>query len=253
MVYSVDQRFTVLVRKTFYLNLTCIFPCIVRSFYLPVHPAFCRNSFSPFRRPSRNLPQQVSPDRLRLKSFYWSDWIVQYSLLPSSVRVAGCLQICCCPRAWVPGCALGTMVAGRRWRVSDERVCHTRLWIVMSVMSEMRRVVLYSSSVSIKKIRTVFILILKIRNVVGSIDSRHRGDQHCVDPGGQVNDRRREDQQSTFTFAWKGDHLCWSWGGGSTINAERINSQLSLSREKAITSVDPWGSGGIYATEIFRA
>ena len=28
------------------------------------------------------------------------------------------------------------------------------------------------------------------------------------------------------------------------INAERINSQLSLSCEKAIASVDPWGGGG---------
>ena len=30
-------------------------------------------------------------------------------------------------------------------------------------------------------------------------------------------------------------------GGQSTVNAERINSQLSLSHEKVITSVDPGG------------
>ena len=52
---------------------------------------------------------------------------------------------------------------------------------------------------------------------VEAIDTQYRGNQ-C-----------REDQQSTFTFAWRGDHLCWSLGGGgSTINTERINSQLSL-------------------------
>ena len=56
-------------------------------------------------------------------------------------------------------------------------------------------------------------------------------------PGGWINDQQREDQQSTFTFTWKGNHLCWS--GGSMINKERINSQFSLSHEKVITSVDP--------------
>ena len=32
-------------------------------------------------------------------------------------------------------------------------------------------------------------------------------------------------------------------GGGSMIDVERINSQLSLSREKVIVSVDPGGDG----------
>ena len=98
---------------------------------------------------------------------------------------------------------------------------------------------------------------------------------NCLLILGQINDWCREDQQSTFSFAWKGDHLCWSWGVGADqrsmqrgstvnvervkslshekaiacvdpggqlmINVERINSQLSLSREKAIASVDPPG------------
>ena len=64
-----------------------------------------------------------------------------------------------------------------------------------------------------------------------------------VDPGGQINDQHREDQQSTLSFVWKGNHLCWSWGGRqidshvgrvnsqcregqqSTVNVERVNSQ----------------------------
>ena len=50
------------------------------------------------------------------------------------------------------------------------------------------------------------------------------------------------DQWSTFTFAWKGDCLCWSWGINKN-NTERINSQLSLSYGKVITSVDPGGGG----------
>ena len=62
------------------------------------------------------------------------------------------------------------------------------------------------------------ILILKIRNVGGSINSR---------PGdGQQSTQR----QSTLLIL-----------GGSMINAERINSELSLLHEKAITSVDPGG------------
>ena len=32
-----------------------------------------------------------------------------------------------------------------------------------------------------------------------------------VDPGG-IDNWHREDQQSTFTFAWKGDCFCWSGG-----------------------------------------
>ena len=70
-----------------------------------------------------------------------------------------------------------------------------------------------------------YILILKIRNsksVGGSIDSRHRGNQQSTEG------------QSTLDPG----------GGGSTIDMERINSQLSLSREKVIASVDPRGGGG---------
>ena len=68
-----------------------------------------------------------------------------------------------------------------------------------------------------------------------------------VDPGGgggEINNQHRDDQQSTFTFVWKGSRLCWSWGRGgrSMIDTERINSQLS--REKTIASVDLWGGGG---------
>ena len=34
-----------------------------------------------------------------------------------------------------------------------------------------------------------------------------------VDPGGGwINYQHREDQQSTFTFVWKGDCLCWAGG-----------------------------------------
>ena len=60
-----------------------------------------------------------------------------------------------------------------------------------------------------------------------------------VDPGrgrrrrGQINDQYTEDQQSTFTFAWKGDCLLLILGGRSTINTERINSQLSLSHGRS--------------------
>ena len=90
----------------------------------------------------------------------------------------------------------------------------------------------------------------------GSIDSRPREDQQSTPQRqstvlilGGIDDQRREDQQSTFTFTWKGDHLCWSWGGadqwsmqrGSTVNVERVNSQLSFSHEKVITCVYPGG------------
>ena len=46
----------------------------------------------------------------------------------------------------------------------------------------------------------------------------------------------------------------WGFQGYSPfqIDVERINSQLSLSHEKAITSVDP-GGGGIDAPETFHA
>ena len=108
---------------------------------------------------------------------------------------------------------------------------------------------------------TCNILILKIRNVGGSINSRPGEDQQSSLQRwstllilGGIDDWHGEDQQSTFTFVWKGDHLCWSWGadqelmqrgstvdfhlrmkrwspllilggGRSIIDAERINSQ----------------------------
>ena len=34
---------------------------------------------------------------------------------------------------------------------------------------------------------------------------------------GGIDDCLREDQQSTFTFTWKGNHLCWSLGGRGEI------------------------------------
>ena len=67
---------------------------------------------------------------------------------------------------------------------------------------------------------------------------------------GQICNKQREDQQSTFTFASKGDHLCWS--GGSAIDKERINSQLSLLHEKAIASIDPGVGGGKSAIDKER-
>ena len=53
--------------------------------------------------------------------------------------------------------------------------------------------------------------------------------------GGSIDSRPRDDQQSTQR---RSTLLIL---GGLTINMERINSQLKLSREKAITSVDPEG------------
>ena len=41
-------------------------------------------------------------------------------------------------------------------------------------------------------------------------------------------------------------------GGRSVIDTERINSQLSLSHEKVIASLDP-GEGGRRPPETFRA
>ena len=67
----------------------------------------------------------------------------------------------------------------------------------------------------------------------------------------RVNSQCREGQQSM----WRGSTVNFHFhvkrqlsllilgGGGSMINMERINSQLSLSHEKAITSVDPGGRG----------
>ena len=40
---------------------------------------------------------------------------------------------------------------------------------------------------------------------------------NTVDPGGRIDDWHREDQQSTFTFAWKGDHLLILGGGGGLM------------------------------------
>ena len=55
--------------------------------------------------------------------------------------------------------------------------------------------------------------------------------------GGSINSQCGEDQQSTQ----RQSTLLILWEGRSTVNAERINSQLSLSCEKAIASVDPGG------------
>ena len=41
--------------------------------------------------------------------------------------------------------------------------------------------------------------------------------------------------------------------GGSTVNVERINSQLALSQGKVITSVRGGGGGGMDAPQTFRA
>ena len=61
--------------------------------------------------------------------------------------------------------------------------------------------------------------------------------------GGVIDNQCRGNQQSTFTFVQKAITSV-DPGGGATlmIDAEAIDSQLSLSHEKVITSVDPGGS-----------
>ena len=53
--------------------------------------------------------------------------------------------------------------------------------------------------------------------------------------GGGIDNRHKEDQQSTFTFAWKGDCLCWSWVGGGGGN-RRLGGALQ-------STSAPWDTG----------
>ena len=102
--------------------------------------------------------------------------------------------------------------------------------------------------------RKAIILILKIRkskSVGGNIDSRHRGDQlsrHRWSTlfilGEGIDNWCREDQQSTFTFTWKGDHLCWSWGWGQVDNRHREDQQSTFTfmwKGNCLCCVDPGG------------